>query len=201
MSDWYSYLLTWVISYGAPVIGAALLLGGIGIPIPASLLVIAAGAFSQQGILDPWPAAIVGFIAVVIGDAISYWIGKRAIHWFSPRYISANNLHLAGRQFSRFGGGLIVASRSILSSIAIPTNLTAGSSEYPFARFMVYDMVGEFIWIVGYGGLGYMFGTAWEDISDILTNTGGFFGMLVIVGVALYLLYRTPSGKKAMLKK
>lgn len=201
MSDWYTYLLTWVISYGAPVIGVALLLGGIGVPIPASLLVIAAGAFSQQGILDPIPAIIVGFFSVVIGDAISYMIGKKAIHWFSPRYISTENLHLAGKHFSRFGGGLIVASRSILSSIAIPTNLTAGSSEYPFVRFLVYDMVGELIWIIGYGGLGYIFGTAWEDISDFITNTGGFLGMLVVVGVASYLLYRTTSGKKVPLNK
>ncbi len=201
MSDWYSYLLTWVISYGPPVIGAVLLLGGIGLPVPASLLVIAAGAFSQQGMIDPISSALVGFIAVVCGDAICYWIGKKAVGVVSPRFVSANNLQFAGRQFARFGGGLIIASRSILSSVAVPTNLTAGSSAYPFTRYLLYDMIGEIIWILGYGSLGYVFGTAWEDISDFITNTGGFLGMLVITGILAYILFRTMNGKAELFKK
>jgi membrane-associated protein len=117
----------------------------------------------------------------------------------SPRFISEKNLQLAGNQFDKFGGGLIIASRSILSTLAIPTNLTAGSSAYPFTRYLVFDMVGEFIWIVGYGSLGYIFGSSWEDISDFLTNTGGFLGMLAIIGIIVYFLYRTLNGKKEMI--
>ena len=199
MSDWYSYLLTWVIAYGPPVIGCVLLLGGIGIPVPASLVVIAAGAFVQQEILDPLPSLIAGFFAVVVGDSISYWIGKRAVSLVSPRFISHDHLHLAGKKFSRYGGGMIIATRSILSTLAIPTNLTAGSSDYPFVRYLVYDMIGELIWIVGYGGLGYLFGSAWEDISDLVTNIGGFLGTLVIVIALVYLLARTMNGGKRIM--
>ena len=200
MSDWYSYLLTWVIAYGAPVIGGVLLLGGIGVPVPASLVVIAAGAFVQQQILDPIPSALVGFFAVVVGDSICYMIGKRAVGLVSPRFISDDNLHLAGNKFSQYGGGMIIATRSILSTLAIPTNLTAGSSDYPFVRYLIYDMIGELIWIVGYGGLGYLFGSAWEDISDLVTNIGGFLGTLVILLVVIYLLARTMNGGKRILK-
>lgn len=201
MSDWYNLLLTWVISYGAPVIGAVLLLGGIGLPVPASLLVIAAGAFSQQGVIDPVSSALIGIVAVVCGDSICYWIGKKATRLVSPRFISHKNLQFAGKQFTRFGGSLIIASRSILSTLAIPTNLTAGSSAYPFPRYLFYDIIGEIIWILGYGSLGYIFGSAWEDISDLLINTGGFLGMLAIVGILAYLLFRTMNGKKEIFKK
>ena len=51
MSD---FLLTLIINYGAPVFAVMLFLGALGVPIGASVLVIAAGAFSQQGILN-WP--------------------------------------------------------------------------------------------------------------------------------------------------
>ena len=47
MSD---FLLTQVINFGAPLIGLILLLGALGFPVGASVVVIAAGAFSQQGI-------------------------------------------------------------------------------------------------------------------------------------------------------
>jgi membrane-associated protein len=191
VSDLSSYLLTWVISYGPPVIAVLLFLGGIGIPVPASILVIAAGAFSQQGILDPIIASCVGFLAVIMGDSVSYLIGKKAVKFMTPRIVSEVNFARAGNLFEKFGGGLIVVSRSLLSILAIPTNLIAGSSEYPFRRFLIFDVVGEFIWIVGYGSLGYVFGAEWETISDFLTNTGGFLAAILIVAIPGYLLLRT----------
>ena len=46
------FLLTQVINYGTPLIGLILFLGALGFPVGASVVVIAAGAFGQQGILD-----------------------------------------------------------------------------------------------------------------------------------------------------
>jgi membrane-associated protein len=191
VSDVSSYLLTWVISYGPPVIGVFLLLGGIGIPVPASLLVIAAGAFSQQGILDPISACIIGFLAVVTGDSISYLIGKKAAGLVTPRYVSKVDFTRAGALFEKFGGWMIVSTRSILSAIAVPTNLVAGSSHYPFRQFLVFDIAGEIIWILGYGSLGYVFGAEWETISDFLANLGGFLAAVLIVIIPGYLLLKT----------
>ncbi|MEI8131386.1 MAG: DedA family protein [Leptolinea sp.] len=193
MSDISSYLLTWVISYGPPVIAVILLLGGIGIPVPASLMVIAAGAFSQQGILDPITACIVGFFAVIVGDSISYLIGKKAGGLMTPRLVSEANLNRAGNLFEKFGGGMIVITRSILSALAFPTNLIAGSSAYPFSKYLVFDMAGELVWILGYGSLGYVFGAEWETISDLLSNMGGFLAAILIIAVPGYLLFKKHS--------
>ncbi|GAP22414.1 DedA family protein [Leptolinea tardivitalis] len=201
MSDWYAFLLTWVVAYGAPVIGVIMLFSGIGIPLPASLVIIATGAFIQQGILDPIPTALVGLTAVVLGDSICYWIGKKAVTVISPRFVSQKNLQLAGDKFDRFGGAMIVATRSILSTLAVPTNLVAGTSHYPFFHYLVYDVIGEAIWMIGYGYLGYLFGSAWEDISDLLTNLGGFMGTLVILIIIIYFLARTMNGGKNLIIK
>ena len=190
MSDISSFLLTWVISYGPPVIAVILLLGGIGFPVPASLLVIAAGAFSQQGVLDPITACITGFLAVIAGDSISYLIGKRATGLVTPRMVSEANFVRAGNLFEKFGGGMIVVTRSILSALALPTNLIAGSSEYPFSKYLAFDMAGELVWIVGYGSLGYVFGAEWETISDFLSNMGGFLAAILIIAVPGYLLFK-----------
>ena len=69
MSD---FLLTQVINFGAPLIGLILLLGALGLPVGASVVVIAAGAFSQQGVLDWYSAIVIGLTGAVIGDALSY---------------------------------------------------------------------------------------------------------------------------------
>ncbi len=44
-------LLTTVVNYGAPALGAAVLLAAMGIPIPSTLMVIAAGAFVRMELL------------------------------------------------------------------------------------------------------------------------------------------------------
>ena len=60
-----------------------------------------------------------------------------------------------------------------MTALAIPTNLIAGGSGYPFRRFMLYDTLGEIMWIVLYGGLGYIFGSQWETVNEFLSNFGG----------------------------
>ena len=53
----------------------------------------------------------------------------------------------------------IFLTRFLITGIAVPVNLLAGTGNFPFKRFLMYDLAGEAIWIFGYGGLGYLFGT------------------------------------------
>ena len=50
MSD---FLLTQIINYGAPILGVIVFIGALGAPFPGTLIVIAVGAFTRQGVL-PW---------------------------------------------------------------------------------------------------------------------------------------------------
>jgi len=51
----------------------------------------------------------------------------------------------------------------------------------------MYDLIGETIWIFGYGGLGYLFGTQWEMVSDVLSKVSGLALGLVILGIGIWL--------------
>ena len=52
---------------------------------------------------------------------------------------------------------------------------------------MAYDSLGEFTWIILYGGLGYLFGSQWELVSDFISNFGGLILGIVILGVGAWL--------------
>jgi membrane protein DedA with SNARE-associated domain len=80
------YLLTQIINYGAPLFGLILFLAALGAPLPASLLLIAAGAFSQQGFLDWLSTGVFGFLGAVFGDAISFGMGFFAKSRVSKRF-------------------------------------------------------------------------------------------------------------------
>jgi membrane-associated protein len=181
------YLLTLIINYGAPAFAILLFLGALGFPVGASVLVIAAGAFSQQGILD-WPVtAILGFIGAVIGDAISFGIGFYAKDWVDHRFGRSPTWKSAEETFDRRAGLAIYLTRFLITALAVPTNLIAGGSGIQFRRFMFYDSLGELTWIVLYGGLGYLFGSQWELVSEFISNFGGLILGLVILGVGLWL--------------
>ena len=184
MSD---FLLTQVINYGAPLFGAFLFLGALGVPIGASVLVIAAGAFSQQGILDWLPTAILGLIGAVLGDALSFGIGFYAQDWVGQRLGRSSAWRNARKSFEARAGLAIYLTRFLVTALALPTNLIAGGSGIRFRRFMVYDSFGELTWIILYGGLGYLFGSEWELVSDFISSFGGLILGIVILGVGAWL--------------
>ncbi|MCL4271359.1 MAG: DedA family protein [Anaerolineales bacterium] len=180
MSD---FLLTQVINYGAPLLWVVVFIGGLGIPLPCTVLVIAAGAFARQDIL-PWhTTALVSILSVVIGDSLSYSFGyyasQRVIGRFggSPRWLEAE------QAFQKWGPLSIFFSRFLVTAIALPVNLISGTTRYPFRKFIVYDALGEIVWIFGYGGLGYLFGSQWEVVSEFLSDFGG-----LVLGVLLFII-------------
>ncbi|HEX9330294.1 MAG TPA: VTT domain-containing protein [Anaerolineales bacterium] len=184
MSD---FLLTQIINYGAPVFAALLFLGALGIPIGASVLVIAAGAFSQQGILY-WPlTAALGLIGVVIGDAISFGIGFYAKDWIDDRFGNSSAWRSARDSFASRAGIAVYLTRFLITALAVPTNLIAAGTGFRFRTFLAYDIVGEITWIILYGGLGYWFGSEWELVSNFISDFGGLtLGLiLLIIGIVL----------------
>ncbi|QBX37638.1 DedA family protein [Brevundimonas sp. S30B] len=49
----------------------------IGAFVPATGLLVAAGAMVAMGVLDPWNVLLGCVIGAVLGDALSFWLGRR----------------------------------------------------------------------------------------------------------------------------
>lgn len=179
------FLLTQVINYGTPLIGLILFLGALGFPVGASVVVIAAGAFGQQGILDVPTAALLGLIGAVAGDALSFGMGHYAKDAVQRRFGKSPAWRNARVSFQKRAGLAVYLTRWLVTAVAIPTNLIAGGSGYKFSHFIAYDLAGEMTWIALYGGLGYWFGSQWELVYDFVSNFGGLILGLVIFGFGI----------------
>jgi len=180
MSD---YLLTQIINHGSPLFALLLFLGALGVPVGASLLLIAAGAFSQQGILTWYTTALFGFLASVLGDAVSFGIGYYAKDWVNAHFGKSSTWNSARDTFDARAGMAVYLTRFLITALAIPTNLIAGGSGIRFRRFISYDAFGELTWIVLYGGLGFWFGSQWELVSNFISNFGGLLlGLVLLIG-------------------
>ena len=68
--------------------------------------------------------------------------------------------------------------------------MIAGLNSYSLKRFLTYDGAGEVTWVLLYGGLGYIFGSQWELVSQYLTNFGGWLALVLVLGAGGYFLIR-----------
>lgn len=197
MSD---FLLTQIINYGSPLFALVLFLGALGLPVGASVMVIAAGAFSQQGILTWYSTAMIGLVGAVMGDAISFGIGYYAKDWVDARVGKSPTWQKARDAFDSRAGMAVYLTRFLITALAVPTNLIAGGSGIRFRRFMTYDALGEATWIILYGGLGFWFGSQWEVVSNFISNFGGLLLGLVLLIAGIWLEMRRLKKNSSITK-
>jgi membrane protein DedA with SNARE-associated domain len=189
-SELSSDLLTIIVTYGAFALGAVVFLAAVGLPIPSTFFVLAGGAFIEQGVLSLPSTVIIVLVCAVLGDTTSYGIGRLLRHIVIARVGETAPWRSAEAYFQRRGALAIYLSRFLLTPIAVPINLVAGSSEYAATRFVGFAAAGELTWLALFGSLGYMFGSQWEYVSDLVSNLSGVLVGVVLLGGGVFWLTR-----------
>jgi membrane protein DedA with SNARE-associated domain len=184
------FLLTSLLNHGALVLGGTLFLAALGVPLPATMLVVATGAFSRQGVMSMQVAASVAVAAAVTGDGCSYLLGRLVGVRITLRWKDSKAWQSADQQFERWGIWSVFLSRFLFTPIALPVNLMAGYTLYPWHRFLVAVVAGEMIWVLLYGGLGLLFADSWEALSEIASDLSGLLVGVLLLGVGGYALVR-----------
>lgn len=198
MNEIASALVAWLAVYTYPVAGLTVLVGSIGVPLPSTVVVLAAGSISTDGDPDFWMLFGVILVAAVLGDVTSYSLGRWTSHVVLGPVgarvgLTAARIEAVERSFERWGGLLILVSRCLLTGLALPTNLVAGASTYPMARFVAYVVVGEAIWTGQLLTLGWLFGPSWVSLLDYLDDAVMVLTMLalaIVLGIVLVRLLR-----------
>ena len=179
------YLLTLLQEYGYPTLWLSVFIGALGIPLPNTLVLLAAGAFAALGNFNFALLLLVAVSAFVAGDNSSYWIGRRwgsrLLAWLEGRLLKPRAVDRSRIYFHRLGGWAIFFSRFLVSALGGAINLLAGTELYPYRRFLVYDIAGETLGALLPLGLGYIFGASWVAVGDMLGSLSLFVLTLLIV--------------------
>ena len=198
-----AHLLHLLTLYGLPVLTLVLAGAAVGLPLPASLLLLTAGTLARGGggtgaaEITLLPLALCGLAAAVAGDSLGYWCGRRGgtalLHrWSRRRAGSTAQVARAEAALARWGCLAIVLTRCLVTVAGPPLNLIAGTGRYPFPAFVLYAALGEAIWIATYVGLGYAFGASWQAVashlgaaSGVLVLGGAIAGLVIVAWQAL----------------
>jgi membrane protein DedA with SNARE-associated domain len=195
-------LLAAVIAYGYPALGLIALFGAIGLPLPTGLATVVAGSLSAAGQLSWVWAASVALTASTAGDVVGYTLGhllsreflERRARWLG--YTAARHARVESI-FRRWGGLSVLLSRTLVSHLSAFVNVFAGGTRYRLDRFLLFVVLGRFIWTAAYLGLGYAVGTDLEAASGFLAN----ISLLLVCLATLLATALAASGRLATVSR
>ena len=134
--------------------------------VPSETVVITAGVVASKGDLELVPLIVAAAAGAFLGDNTSYLIGRRFGTRIMDRFFrsekSRSRIDWAERQLTERGGELILVARFIPGGRTAVT-LSAGSLEYPWRRFAVFDAAAALTWALYAALLGYFGGRTFED--------------------------------------
>jgi membrane-associated protein len=195
-------LLTWLLLYGYPILFLAVLAASVGLPIPANLLLLAAGGFVAEGEFALLPTVLLILTAALLGDALTFgvvrWAGAAAVHRHGARLgLGPARLEEVRGRFGRWLGLSVFLTRWLFTPLSLPATVVAGASRYPVGAFALCAVTGETLWAGGYVGLGYLFGESWSGILDTVRESAGLLAGLGVAGGAGALLALTLRAQRA----
>ena len=171
MTDW---LLSAVPTYG-PLLVA--LVTCIGVPVPASMLMLAAGGFAASDDLEVWQVALAALTGAALGDQTAYWASRKGGAPLVDRIASGARAQLLDRaraQVARRGALAVFLTRWLVSPLAPYANLIAGASRMRWLPFASAAVAGEVVWVSLYVGAGYAFGDNLEAATEFAGSILGF---------------------------
>ncbi|MFV0411008.1 MAG: DedA family protein [Paracoccus sp. (in: a-proteobacteria)] len=170
--------------WGAWLVGLTTFLSCLMLPVPSSLLMLAAGAFTATGDLSMIEVGTAALIGAVMGDVLGFTLAERIATQIGVGPKSGPLLAKATDFLNRRGFMAIFLTRWLFSPLGPWTNLAAGLTRFKLARFVPASIAGEAVWVAIYLGLGRIFGANYAAAADL---AGSALGLLAGIGAALFL--------------
>lgn len=134
----------------------------IGFFLPGDSLIFTAGFLSSQGVFDLATILTLGFLGAVLGDNFGYALGKK----IGPKifkkedslFFHKKHLDNAKLFYEKHGRQTIILARFV-PVIRTFAPILAGVGQMKYSIFLLFNLIGGFIWIFLLAGLGYFFGT------------------------------------------
>ena len=156
--------------------------------VPSETSVIAAGVLAATGDLSIALIVICAATGAIVGDNISYAIGRTVGEWAAERLLSGKrrrHLDRAERMLDERGGYFIIVGRFIPGGRTAVT-LAAGTLGMRWPRFIAFDAIAGVTWGCYAGFLGYFGGKTFEH--EPLKGFAVAFGiaLAIALGVEVY---------------
>ena len=178
-------------AWAGPIIGLVVLaesLAVIGLLFPATPIMFAIGGMLGTGTLEPMTAILWGMAGAIIGDSISYIVGRRlgpAVYYRAPFNRHRAVFAKARLFFKRYGFASIFIGR-FLGPFRTTVPLVSGVALMGARTFQAANILSAIVWVPASFLPGYLamtgLGSAAMMSQPQLIAAGGLIALLSIVG-------------------
>jgi membrane protein DedA with SNARE-associated domain/rhodanese-related sulfurtransferase len=180
--------------YGYLLLFAWIMVGQLGIPIPATPILLAAGALTVDGQLRFPVAFFAGMVGCLAADISWFFIGRKYGHHVLRILCKLSMeptvcVRRTQNSFSRRRQVTLMFGKFVpgLATVAAPV---AGQNGMAFSEFILFDSIGVAVWVGALLMIGRLFGDALKRDPGMLNWAGRFSGALLVLGVIGFFVAR-----------
>jgi membrane protein DedA with SNARE-associated domain len=191
-------------SYSGPFL--VLLLCGLGLPLPEEVTLIGSGILLYRGEVEFLPIVLVCSAAILIGDSIPYWLGRRygmaalQIRWVA-RVLHPERFARMERRFEEHGNWAVFVCR-FFAGVRIPGYFLAGTMGMRYSRFLLLDSLGVALSVPISIWAGAIFGGQVDRLQQTVSDLHLILAFLALsLALILVLRYRRQRARQAYLAR
>jgi membrane protein DedA with SNARE-associated domain len=193
-------LLSLMSRHGYVITFGLLLAESMGLPFPAALALVAAGAaISAHALWGPY-VLLVAITALISGDAAQFWLG-RYMGWALLGFLCRVSINpetcilRSAESFYKRGKTTLVIAKFIpgVNTMAAPL---AGSMKMRFWQFLQLDLAGASLYALTYLLLGYVSRDFLAAIFRGFRTAGWAMEAVVLAAIVVYAIYRLVQYEK-----
>ncbi|MGW3045758.1 DedA family protein, partial [Kitasatospora sp. NPDC001159] len=148
--------------YGYLAVALLVLLDNCGIPVPGQTILVLASVYAGAGHLDFAAVLLIAAGAATLGNSLGYLIGDTGGRAFVHRWgryvlLTPARMERADGFFARHGGKVVTVARFV-DGLRQYNGIIAGTTEMPWRRFSVFNLIGAVLWTGAWGTFGYVAG-------------------------------------------
>lgn len=155
-------------NYLAPF--TVLILCGLGAPFPEEVALLGSGLLLYKGEVDFLPITLVCSTAILLGDSLPFWLGRKygmaalKRRWVR-RILHPERIAILERRFVEHGNWVTFTCR-FLPGVRIPGYFFAGTMRMTYPRFLLLDGLGVLISVPTSIWIGKLFGQSVERLQE-----------------------------------
>jgi membrane protein DedA with SNARE-associated domain/rhodanese-related sulfurtransferase len=189
-----AHIFDFLVRHGPTVLFAAVFIEQIGIPLPASPWLLAAGALSATGMMNWYSALFAASCGSVLADLIWFYLGRRegtrVLNFLCRISLEPDScVRRTQDLFTKYGMKGVLVAKFIpgLNTVAPPL---AGGSGVSAPRFFLFDSLGAFLYTGCFILVGAIFKRQLDQVIAALSSLGASAVALVVGLFALYIGYK-----------
>jgi membrane protein DedA with SNARE-associated domain len=193
-------LLSMMARHGYALTFVLLLAEAIGLPFPAAIALVAAGAATASHTLSVPGVLLAAMVALILGDTAQFWLG-RYTGWALLGFLCRLSMNpetcilRSAESFYKRGKATLIIAKFIpgINTMAAPL---AGSMKMRFGQFLRLDFAGALLYSSTYLLVGYLSRDFLAATLRGFHQAGRAMEVVIVAALAGYAIYRTTQFRR-----